>query len=111
MSTLFSVEWWAEYLNDELGGMQRVAVVICFRKLSQYLPGGADVKVVSLLRRLVASQARFEAGPCGIFSEQSGSVTSVFRTLKFSHVCHSTKFRRSHVYAILLPSMRCRLRN
>ena len=83
MSTLFSVEWWAECWNDELEGMQQVAVVICFRKLSQYLPGGTDVKVASWLRRLVATQARSEASLCGIFSEQSGSVTGFFRVLGF----------------------------
>lgn len=70
-------------MSDELGGMQQVAVVICFRKLSKYLPGGTDIKVVSWLRRLVACQARFEASPCGIFSEQSGSVTGFFRVLRF----------------------------
>jgi len=31
----------------------------------------------------VASQAQFEASPCGNFSEQSGSVTGVFLVLSF----------------------------
>jgi hypothetical protein len=60
---------------------------------------------MSWFRRLLATWVRFEASPCGSFSEQSGN-GQVFSpsTSVFASQYHSTKIPYSHEYAILPPT-------
>ena len=46
-------------MNDDLGGMQKEAVVICFRELSKNVQEGTEVKVI--YRRLMATRLRYKA--------------------------------------------------